>query len=65
MNTAFMIRVTIGLVWTIIVLACFGVGRSFDLVVEGWPGLAALLGIMIGGKTMERVKELTVGRQTP
>jgi hypothetical protein len=65
MNTALMIRVTIVLVWVIIILACFGVGRAFDLVVQGWPGLASLLGIMIGGKTMERVKELTAGSKTP
>ncbi len=64
MNTARMIRVTIVLVWMIIILAGVGVGRFFDLVVQGWPGLASLLAIMIGGKTMERVKELT-GKATP
>jgi hypothetical protein len=62
MNTAVMIRLTILLVWVVIALAGFGVGRFFDLVVQGWPALAALLGIMIGGKTMERVKELTGAR---
>ena len=60
MNTAVMIRVTIVLTWLIIALAGFGVGRFYDLVVQGWPALAALLGIMVGGKTMERVKELHV-----
>jgi xanthosine utilization system XapX-like protein len=61
MNTGVMIRVTIVFTWVIIVLAGCGVGRFYDLVVQGWPALAALLGIMIGGKTMERVKELHVG----
>ena len=61
MNTGTMIRVTIVLTWTVIALAGFGVGRFYDPVVQGWPALAALLGIMIGGKTMERVKELNVG----
>ncbi len=61
-STAAMIRLTIVLVWTIIALAGFGVGRFFDLVVQGWPALAALLAITIGGKTMERVKELGVGK---
>ncbi len=60
MNTAVMIRATIILTWLIIALAGFGVGRFYDLVVQGWPALAALLGIMVGGKTMERVKELHV-----
>ena len=54
-----MIRATIVLVWVLIALAGCGVARFFDLVVQGWPALAALLGIMIGGKTLERVKELT------
>lgn len=54
-----MIRVTIVLAWVIIGLAGMGVGRFYDLVVQGWEALAALLAIMVGGKTMERVKELT------
>jgi xanthosine utilization system XapX-like protein len=58
MDTGFMIKVTIVLTWAIIACAGFNVGRFYDLVVQGWPALAALLGIMIGGKTMERVKEL-------
>ncbi len=60
-----MIRATIVLTWLIIALAGFGVGRFYDLVVQGWPALAALLGIMVGGKTMERVKELHVDATTP
>lgn len=55
-----MIRLTIVLTWVIIALAGFGVGRFFDLVVQGWPALATLLGILIGGKTFERVRELGV-----
>lgn len=60
METKTMIRVTIVLTWTVVALAGFNVARFYDLVVQGWPALAALLGIMIGGKTMERVKELHV-----
>ncbi len=60
MSTANMIRLTIALTWAVIALAGFGVARWFDLVVQGWPALAALLGIMIGGKTLERVRELGV-----
>lgn len=60
MNTGFMIKATIVLTWAIIALAGCDVRRFYDLVVQGWPALAALLGIMIGGKTMERVKELKV-----
>ncbi len=60
-----MIRATIVLTWLIIALAGFGVGRFYDLVVQGWPALAALLGIMVGGKTMERVKELHVDARPP
>lgn len=56
-----MIRITIALTWLIVFLAGFGVARFFDLVIQGWMALAALLGIMIGGKTMERVRELGVG----
>jgi hypothetical protein len=54
-----MIRLTIFMVWVVVAMAGCNVGRFYDLVVEGWPALAALLGIMIGGKTLERVKELT------
>ncbi len=60
MNTAWMIRITIVFTLGIILLAGFGVARFFDLVVQGWPALATLLGIMIGGKTWERVKELNI-----
>lgn len=60
MSTAVTIRITIALTWVIIALAGCDVRRFYDLVVQGWPALAALLGIMIGGKTMERVKELNV-----
>jgi hypothetical protein len=59
MDTGFMIKSTIALLWVIIALAGFGVGRFFDLVVQGWPGLTSLLAVMIGGKTLQRVKELT------
>jgi hypothetical protein len=62
MSTATSIRITVVLIWTIVALAGFGVGRFFDLVVQGWPALSALLAIMIGGKTFERVKELTAGK---
>jgi uncharacterized membrane protein YhaH (DUF805 family) len=62
MSTAFMIRSTIVLVWVIVALAGLGVARFFDLLVNGWPALATLVGILIGGKTFERVKELTAGR---
>jgi hypothetical protein len=65
METKTMIRVTIVLTWTVVALAGFNVARFYDLVVQGWPALAALLGIMIGGKTMERVKELHVGASKP
>jgi hypothetical protein len=65
MNTAVMIRLTIVFTLSIILLAGFGVARFFDLVVQGWPALAALLGIMVGGKTMERVKELHVNAFGP
>lgn len=61
MNTATSIRVTVVFFLTIIALAGFGVARFYDLVINGWEALAALLGIMIGGKTFERVKELTAG----
>ena len=64
MNTGFMIKFTIAFMWVTIALAGFNVARFYDLVVQGWPALAALLGIMIGGKTMERVKELKVGAST-
>jgi hypothetical protein len=60
LSTAVMIRGTIVLVWVMIALAGCDVLRFYDLVVQGWPALAALLGIMIGGKTLERVKELGV-----
>lgn len=64
-DTKLLIRLTILLNMTLIALAGFNVARFYDLVVQGWPALAALLGIMIGGKTMERVKELHVGATTP
>lgn len=63
-NTGFMIRFVTFFTLALIVLAGFGVARFFDLVVQGWPALAAILGIMVGGKTMERVKELGVGTTT-
>jgi len=65
MGTPTMIRVTIILTWVIIACAGFGVGKFYDLVVNGWMALAALLGIMIGGKTWERVQELTANSAQP
>lgn len=58
MNTAWMIRLTIALIWGCIICAGFGVARFYDLVVIGWPALMALVGIMIGGKTLEAVKDM-------
>lgn len=65
LSTAAMIRITIAGVWVIIALAGCGVARFYDLVVQGWPALAALLGIMVGGKTFERVKEITATKGCP
>jgi hypothetical protein len=59
MNTKFNICVTVLIIWTVILLAAFGIGKALELVINGWPALASLLGIMIGGKTFERVRELT------
>jgi len=58
-DTKFMIRAAIVLHFAIIVCAMFGVGKSYELIVEGWEGLAAFLGILVGGKTFERAKEIT------
>lgn len=63
LNTAVMIRSSIVFTLIIIILAGCDVLRFYDLVVQGWPALAALLGILIGGKTMERVKELNVSAE--
>ena len=59
MSTATSIRLTVLLLWLAVALAGLDVARFYDLVVQGWPALASLLAIMIGGKTFERVKELT------
>lgn len=59
MNTGTMIRLTTVFYLAVIIAAGMNVGRFYDLVVTGWPALTSILGIMIGGKTLERVKELT------
>lgn len=64
MSTAVMIRAQALLIFAVILLAGFDVARFFDLLVQGWMPLVSVLGVMIGGKTIEHVKELTVSRGT-
>jgi len=64
MSTPTMIRAHIILTFAVILLAGFDVARFFDLLVTGWPALSSVLAIMIGGKTYERTKELTAGKES-
>lgn len=58
MSTKLNIRITVLLIWGILIGAGIGVGRCYDLVVNGWEALIGILAVMIGGTTFERVQSL-------
>jgi hypothetical protein len=59
MSKRFNICVTIVIFWAIFLMAAFGLGKALELVVTGWPAMSSLIGVMIGGATYTRAKEIT------